>query len=243
MALHRLFPPGTLDFLVFFSSCGQLVRLTGQASYAAANSFLDTLARVRNAGRHSDTMSLAWTSWRGMGMAESASDTVTMEANARGMDGISVAEAFRAWSYAERVPGPYRAILRVLPPGPHGTRLPVLSELAGTGETESAGAEVAVYTEWLALPEPELRERIVEDLRAQVGAELRLPAADIEPRRPLVELGVDSLLTVGLRIRLHRRYGVDLPATVLWGHPTVAALAAHLAETVREEPGVAVELA
>jgi KR domain/Acyl transferase domain len=44
-------PPGSLDFFVMFSSCGQFARLTGQASYAAANSFLDALAAHRKCGR------------------------------------------------------------------------------------------------------------------------------------------------------------------------------------------------
>jgi 6-methylsalicylic acid synthase len=32
MVLHRLFPPGTLDFFALFSSCGQFARITGQAA-------------------------------------------------------------------------------------------------------------------------------------------------------------------------------------------------------------------
>ncbi|MCJ1263393.1 hypothetical protein MMC22_003263 [Lobaria immixta] len=35
MALHETFPPKTLDFMVLFSSCGQLLGFPGQASYAS----------------------------------------------------------------------------------------------------------------------------------------------------------------------------------------------------------------
>ena len=65
--LHELFPPGTLDFFVLFSSAGQLLHLPGQAAYAAANAFLDGLARHRRVGGHRETLALAWTSWRGLG--------------------------------------------------------------------------------------------------------------------------------------------------------------------------------
>ena len=235
MALHRLFPPGSLDFFVLFSSCGQLVRLTGQASYAAANSFLDALAAYRCAHGHGETTSLAWTSWQGLGMAETSSGTVTLEANARGMDGISPTEAFRTWSFAERFPGPYRAILRVLPPEPHITRLPVLSELAGSGGAEPTDQKTTNFADWVKLPAAERQHRITVDVQEQVAAELNLTAADIEPKRPLIELGVDSLLTVGLRVRLHRMYGIDLPPTILWGHPTVAALSQFLGEALHAQ--------
>jgi 6-methylsalicylic acid synthase len=233
MVLHRLYPPGALDFFVMFSSCGQLVRLSGQVGYAAANSFLDGLAAYRCREGHRETTSLAWTSWRGIGMAETTSSIVTLEANLRGMDGISPAEALHAWAFAERFPSPYRAILRVLPPEPHTTRLAVLSELTGNGDADTTGDSTTIFEEWAALPAVELRERVVADVQEQVAAELNLTAVAIEPRRPLIELGVDSLLTVGLRVRLQRRYGVDLPATILWGRPTVATLAAYLAETVQ----------
>lgn len=231
MVLHRLYPPGALDFFVLFSSCGQLVRLTGQAGYAAANSFLDGLAAYRCRTGHRETTSLAWTSWRGIGMAETTSSTVTLEANLRGMDGISATEAFRAWAFAERFPAPYRAILRVLPPEPHTQRLALLSELAT--EVTATGSGTTIVDELADLPVEELVQRVTMDVAEQVAAELNLPVSAIELKRPLIELGVDSLLTVGLRIRLQRRYGVDLPPTILWGHPTVVTLTEHLVETLQ----------
>ncbi|MFF8725822.1 beta-ketoacyl synthase N-terminal-like domain-containing protein [Streptomyces sp. NPDC015171] len=224
MVLHRMFPPGTLDFMVLFSSCGQLARLTGQASYAAANSFLDGLAAHRGAGGATDTVSLAWTSWRGAGMAETTAGTTTIEAESRGLGSISITEAFRAWAFADRFDSRYYAILRVLPE----RRLPVFSELNAVTEDDAAVA--GGVTDWSALTGEELAERAEAEVNDQVAAELNLPATDIDPNRPLVDLGVDSVLTVGLRVRLNRRFGIDLPPTILWSNPTVASLGAYLAE-------------
>jgi 6-methylsalicylic acid synthase len=47
IALHRAFPPGTLDFFILYSSIGELVGTPGQSSYASGNSFLDVLATHR----------------------------------------------------------------------------------------------------------------------------------------------------------------------------------------------------
>ncbi|MEU4380442.1 6-methylsalicylic acid synthase [Micromonospora echinofusca] len=231
MVLHRLFPPGSLDFFVMFSSCGQFTRLTGQTTYAAANSFLDALAAHRHASGHHETTSLGWTSWRGVGMSQSISTTM-MEANSRGLDAVSVTEAFRAWAFADRFDTPYQAILRVLPTPPNAPRMPMLRELTATrsetGDDEAQGPVV----DW-SLPEEELRAQVTADVREQAAAELNLAPADLELRRPLVELGVDSVMTVALRVRLQRRYGLDLPPNILWNKPTITALAEHIIDALR----------
>jgi 6-methylsalicylic acid synthase len=233
LVLHRQFPPGTLDFFVMFSSCGQFARLTGQTSYAAANSFLDALAAHRNTSGHTETTSIGWTSWRGVGMSGSIESTM-FEANARGLEAISASEAFRAWAFAERYDAPYQAILRMLPLPAHTTRVPMFRDLAAI-EGTLGDADASAEVDWAGLPEAEARDLVTEGVREQVGAELNLAPEDVDLRRPLVELGVDSVMTVGLRVRLNRRFGLDFPPTILWAKPTVAALAGHITGILRGE--------
>lgn len=233
MVLHRLFPPGTLDFFVLFSSCGQFARLTGQTSYAAANSFMDTLAAHRNAGGHTETTSLGWTAWYGVGMSESIGGTM-LEANSRGLEAVSATEALRAWSFAERYRMPYQAILRVLPTAPGTARPPMLRDLTAVDTVADEG-DTGFVLDWDNGSEQELREAVAVEVREQVAAELNLVAEDVDLRRPLVELGIDSVMTVALRVRLTRRFGLDLPPTILWDKPTVSALAGHLVESLRPQ--------
>lgn len=230
MVLHRLFPPGELEFFVMFSSCGQFARLTGQTSYAAANSFMDALAAHRNSGGHTETRSIGWTAWRGLGLSSDIANTM-LEANSRGLEAVSVSEAFRAWSFADRFRASYQAVLRVLPTSPNTPRLPMFRDLAVTGQAgEAAGPGFTI--DFAALSEDDARQQVTADVRGQVAAELNLDPAAVELKRPLVELGVDSVMTVALRVRLQRRYGLDLPPTILWAKPTVAALSEHVIDNL-----------
>ncbi|MEV4555564.1 beta-ketoacyl synthase N-terminal-like domain-containing protein [Kitasatospora sp. NPDC049285] len=229
LVLHRMFPPGSLDFFVLFSSCGQFARLSGQTSYAAANSFMDALAAHRNAGGHNDTVSLGWTAWRGVGLSADIATTM-FEANSRGLEAVSTSEALRAWAFGDRFQASYQAILRVIPTPPHSPKLPMFREL--TVSDDAAGPATGQLFTVEGLDEEEALAKVTDEVRGQVAAELNLDPADVDLKRPLVELGVDSVMTVALRVRLQRRFGLDLPPTILWAKPTVSALSGHVLETL-----------
>lgn len=66
------------------------------------------------------------------------------------------------------------------------------------------------------------------ELRKHLAGMLQLDLADVDPRRPLAELGVSSLMVLELRAWLEETLELPLALTVLWSYPTVAALADHL---------------
>lgn len=53
---------------------------------------------------------------------------------------------------------------------------------------------------------------------------------EIGVQRPLLEMGMDSVMTVAAGRRLGRLFRLTLPATLLWNRPTVRAIAEYLAE-------------
>ncbi|HEX6873302.1 MAG TPA: beta-ketoacyl reductase, partial [Micromonosporaceae bacterium] len=230
VVLHHLFPPGMLDFFVLFSSCGQLLGLTGQSSYAAGNAFLDTLAAHRRAAGDAGTISFGWTSWRGLGMSTSSA-VIDAELAARGTADITVAEAFSAWELAERYPVGFVAVLRTLPLEPGERRPPLLSELPTDAPSEEGPANPA-DTPWHGLTGEQLREALADEIRRQVAAETKLAATEVDPRRPLIEMGIDSVMTVRIRRALERRFRLPLPATLFWDRPTIDAIAALLAQRI-----------
>jgi 6-methylsalicylic acid synthase len=219
--LHELFPPGSLDFFVLFSSCGQLLGLPGQATYGAANAFLDALAAHRD-----DTTSLGWTSWRGQGMA--VNEVVDRELRARGITDISVDEAFGAWDLASRLGTGHFAVLGTMPVDADTHRSSLLSELSAAVEAEpAAGSDDGSFRD---LPPGQLRERLLEVIGAQIAGEMRMSAALLDARKSLVEQGLDSVMTIVIRRRLEKRFGHKLPSNLLWHQPTVTAIADHLVE-------------
>lgn len=229
-ALHQAFPVGSLDFFVMFSSCGQFAHLTGQTAYAAANSVIDAIAALRHTGGESGAVSLGWTSWQGLGLSANLGSTM-LEANARGLGAVTPAEAIGAWDFADRFRGPYKAVLRSLPVT-SGLAVPPM--FRGLGQDSGQPESGDVFSLDPAMPVGEQRTRITEQIRTEVTGELNLPADALDDRRPLVELGVDSVMAVALRLRLQHRFAIDFPTTILWAKPTVHELSVHVHERLTD---------
>ncbi len=52
--------------------------------------------------------------------------------------------------------------------------------------------------------------------------------AELQLDRPFAELGLNSVMAMAVRRDIEQLVGMELSATMLWNHPTTAALAAHL---------------
>ncbi|MFE5770468.1 type I polyketide synthase [Streptomyces sp. NPDC056485] len=236
MVLDELFPAGSVDFMVLFSSCGYLFRFPGQGAYGSANAFLDALARHRRSAGHDDTISFGWTSWRGLGMSAS-SEFIAAELAAFGHAEISSLEALRSWEYAERYGAAHYAVFRLVATDGGPRRIPLTAELEAVADA-SEDAE-AQGRDWSRLSPQELIDLLVEEVCGEVAREIKLDSEEIGVQRPLLEMGMDSVMTVVVRRRLERRFRLTLPATLLWNRPTVTAIAEYLAECLapREAAG------
>ena len=74
----------------------------------------------------------------------------------------------------------------------------------------------------------EAAEDLFELVCAATKAVLRLEDDEFDAAKPFKDVGVDSLLAVELRNRVATASGCRLPATIVFDHPTPAALAAFL---------------
>ncbi|RMI29992.1 type I polyketide synthase, partial [Streptomyces triticirhizae] len=247
--LHELTRHLDLAAFVLYSSVAGTLGNPGQANYAAANAFLDALARHRHTLGLPAT-SLAWGLWDlDAGMA-GALDAVDRERLAAGgiapltaERGLAALDAALAGDRAAVVPlrldqGALRqrAAADELPP--------VLRALTRTQarRRSAAGSASSLARRLAALPEAERERALVEVVGAQVAAVLgHAENTALDPRRAFRDLGFDSLSALELRNRVAAATGERLSPTLVFDHPTPLALAAHLrTRLLGSEPAMAV---
>ncbi|HTX96096.1 MAG TPA: acyltransferase domain-containing protein [Mycobacterium sp.] len=216
-ALHAAFPPGSVDFFFLIASAAAIFGIPGQGSYAGANSYLDALARFRRQ-RGCHTLSLDWVAWRGLGFAADA-QVVSQELQRMGSRDITPSEAFTAWEYADS----YDIVQAVVVPVP----TPAGGDGSGVADTYLVPAQ-----NWSNMSATDVRNQLEEGLRRIIAAELRLPEAELDTDRPFAELGLNSLMAMAIRREAEHFVGIELSATMLFNHPTVASLASYLAKLV-----------
>jgi acyl carrier protein len=242
--LHEATVHDPLDHFVTFSSVAAVLGLAGQANYAAGNAFLDALAHQRRkAGR--PALSIDWGPWSTIGLAAGAGRGDRLAE--RGLGGLAPDDALDVFD-------------RLL----DGDRTQVLAMHLDAerwcAAEPAAGHLLELLTRSADVPAPAtqgLRDRIaaarpgarrhavVEDaVCAELAPVLRLNADRIDRHVELKAMGLDSLMALELRNRLEVQTGQRLPATVVWNHPTVVALATYLAERMgvaldatADEPG------
>ncbi|SHF70797.1 Acyl transferase domain-containing protein [Litoreibacter ascidiaceicola] len=72
--LHEVFPDGSLDWMVLFSSSSTATAPIGQVDYVAANEYLNAYAKSRSGGQ-TRVLAINWGIWADVGMAADAMDS------------------------------------------------------------------------------------------------------------------------------------------------------------------------
>ncbi|MDG3014762.1 SDR family NAD(P)-dependent oxidoreductase [Speluncibacter jeojiensis] len=249
--LHRLTAGLDLRSFVLFSSIAGIIGSPGQANYAAANTFLDALAR------HRDTLglpacSIAWGMWatpstmtdklgaadltriRRSGMIPlTTADALTLfdAALSAHVPNVVAARFDSAGAVEPYVPAPLRGLIR--------TSRSRAADPSAMGRNGSGPQDWAQRLAGLSIPEQ--RHLMLEMVRGGAATVLGYDAADsVEPDRAFKELGFDSLAAVALRNQLGAATGLRLPPTMVFDHPSPRAVAEFLrAELVPDPVSVA----
>jgi acyl carrier protein len=242
--LHDLTQHRDLDFFVLFSAGATLLGTAGQGSYVAANAFLDGLAHWRQAN-HLPALSINWGNWTRVGMAAAMSDEHRMRLAEQGLTGIEPSAGLTALERALTLTIPHVAVLSldrtVLDERrrQHAGIPTLLSDLATAAvRSESSPVVETIRAQVEQAPLSQRRGLLLTHVRERLGHVLRLdPRRTIDPRQPLTEIGLDSLMAVELRNSLVASTGAQLSPTLLFDYPTLEALVEHmLADHIASSP-------
>ncbi|WP_329332361.1 type I polyketide synthase [Streptomyces sp. NBC_00663] len=239
--LHEATKDLGLSAFVLYSSAAGVLGRPGQANYAAANGFLDALARHRSA-RGLPAQSLAWGPWTTAGEDGMAAQVAPHRLADGGVLSVGEEESVglldRALRTTEPVLVPMALDLTALN-GP--TAPPVLADLlprrpAAASVTTAPAQAPGAWRERLAsVPVAERPDVLRELIRAELALVLGFPdAAAFPAERAFTELGFDSLTAVQFRNRLSAFTRVRLASSVVFDHPTLPELTAHVHEALRQ---------
>ncbi|MEV0191549.1 type I polyketide synthase [Kitasatospora purpeofusca] len=237
--LHALTRDLPLSAFVLFSSASATVGNAGQGNYAAANAFLDALAQHRRA-LDLPAQSLAWGLWERRSTMTGTLSAADLRRMSRGgtaaigsEEGLALFDA--ALTLDEPLLVPVRIDLGRLRAAARTAPVPALLSalVPGTARRPASGAEAAEADSLrrrLTALTPEERVATLLDLVRSRSADVlgHGGAGAVDPDQAFKDLGFDSLTSVELRNRLSAATGRRLPATLVFDHPTPAAVAAHL---------------
>ena len=232
-----------LDHFIVYSSVTTLFGNPGQSAYVAANAYLESLMADRRAAGEPG-LAVGWGPLADVGVLARDEKTRDMLAKRMGGTMLTSADALRGLGSILASGAPQAAITYApMRWGMLAGELPLLQtplfDRVETARDPSGGAEGAVDIRAMieGLDDTAALNVIIEFLAAETGRILRQPPSELDPRRPLTEMGFDSLMAVDLKMAVEERIGATLPLMSLSDGVGLADLAKKLLDEARGRGG------
>jgi amino acid adenylation domain-containing protein len=218
--LHQESAHFPLDHFVLFSSLSSIFGHAGQANYAAANAALDGLVHERRALGLPGTV-INWGHLGEVGYL-ARRDDLSARLERQGVLSFTVRQATDCLAYAISSQEPQLSVLRmdwtlwrglgitdnVAPKFAH-----LLRSTVGGGD--ASGLAVLSPAAIVSASPAERRPLVQRAVCSKAAALLGIGVAELDASRPLLELGLDSLMAVELRNWIESQVGVGLPISAL----------------------------
>ncbi|POF29194.1 type I polyketide synthase [Roseibium marinum] len=244
--LDRLTADDPLDHFVLYSSATTLVGNPGQANYVAANGYLEGLARKRRA-EDRPALAVAWGAISDAGYLARNEDVSELLSRKLGRHALTAKEALdglmalmaqpeqskdvslAALGYARVDWQAARKDLALV-----GT--PFVS-LLGLGDEDDTGSDgvIDLAVMLLGMDQVTAAQTVAKLLAAEIGKILRIAPEEIDPHKPLSDIGMDSLMALELRMSAERQLGIDIPLMSLANGATLIDLSSRVANRVLGE--------
>ena len=225
-ALEAAIAGEQLQYLLAYSSATTFGGSPGQSAYVVGNAFLEGAVQGLRA-RGVPALAVGWGAISDVGVIARTRGLSERLRATTGVSGVTSAEALRhlgglladPWAAA---PVSAYSVIRW---SPGATKLAVLRSpyfaevFAGAGQGAATPGEEALDLSSLS-PEA-AAEALLGLVRDEVARILRLPPEAVETDRPLMDLGLDSLMALELRLAVEKRCGVEMTMTMIGGSRSV----------------------
>jgi len=237
-----------LDFFVLFSSAASILGLTGQASYAAANAFMDGLAYYRQA-QGLPALSLNWGAWADIGMTSGLDNRQLKLWNELGLGIIFPEQGLKTLSQVLTSSAAQIAVLPIIWPAylrsfaslkPPPFLAEFAAEVNGSIPTQQPHGIRLGLQEQLAQSSSEERMAIIlTHLRQLAVGVLQLKSKQlIDPNQPLQSFGLDSLMAIELKNRVEADLGADVPVVNFLQGQSLTQIAADVLAQLNRAPAI-----
>jgi len=244
--LHQQTLGQKLDFFIMYSSATTLFGNEGQANYVAANLFLEALADHRR-GLGLPALAVAWGAIGDVGHLARNTVVGRMLEERLGVKLLAPARAFDRLEQAIHSGAQHVALaemswsrLAVLPGVAKAPKFALVRESLDDAAGEGTGGNLEGFRVYLAgLPRDEAISVVEQLLIKHVAAIVGMAPTKLTTDRSLLDLGMDSLMLVELRLGLEKQFGVVIPTLELMDTGTVARLAQRIIDHVGIGPAMA----
>ena len=226
LRLHQATSGCALDWWVGYSSLASLIGGAGQANYAAASAWVDALAHWRRT-RALPGLAVNWGAWSQVGGAREL--RIAALEPLRPREGLKALEELLAAGRTQAGVGRihFRALAQS---SPQLKDSQFFVQLAATAEQpEAADPGWAGAAALAGLGAAQRREALARRLYRQVGLIMGFPPGELPAAKPLVHLGLDSLMALKIKNAVQADFGLNLPVAAILQGLTLADLEAKIA--------------
>ena len=243
--LHQQTLHNKLDFFLMTSSVSSILGPPGQANYAAANAFLDSLAHYRHGiGLPALTINLGSLDTVGHVSRHPELRKYLTDFGNPPMPPASVLTILERLLGSNNIQiGIAHFNFHLLVNGMVGHIPPRFKDLVSNYGTDKRTSQKHILLKALADARPEDREALIlSALVQEMGRVLKVPVDQFDPTVTISELGFDSLMSIELIVWVEQALGLKLPTVEFMRNPTTIELVKLLLELVEVANNKQVEL-
>ncbi|MET0357569.1 MAG: SDR family NAD(P)-dependent oxidoreductase [Cellvibrio sp.] len=227
--LHLALQDTPLDFFVMFSSISSLIGNAGQGNYVAANSFLDGFAHYLSS-RGVAAKTINWGALSDTGVL-AHNDSLVKVLELAGIHGVTNLQAMTAMESVLTGSASQTGIFHVdwnqwATSNPSLSQSNFYRELLTQQDQSAERQKLMEVLENIINKDSEGRKAYIQqELAVRFGAIFKMAPESISPHASIIDLGVDSLMSVEISMALKTQLGVDIPTIELISGPSIAILA------------------